>query len=162
MSETIDASPLQSHRLRRLPATVFDHVSPRRLARRRALRRVRRAADDEILNSNWVSPLLAWRVNELVAQKHRRRLARSLRDTVKVADGRYLPNASPINRGVARGEAHRLLAIADRLEDENPVGPRGVLLVERLLVDGFGPLYAREHAGALASYLDVTVAALYA
>jgi hypothetical protein len=137
-----------------------DVFLPRGLQHRRRLRAERRAADAEILSSDWVSPLLAWRVNELVARKNRRQLARSLRDAVKTADGRYLPNASPINRRAVRVESKRLLALAGRLEDEHAVAPRGVLLVDRLLTDGFGPLYSRDHADALPSHLDVTLKAL--
>jgi len=112
------------------------------------------------MESRWVSPLLAWRANELVARSNRVDLARSLRRMIRDADARYLPNASPVNRVAVRAESNRLLAIARRLESDDPVAPRGVLLADRLLVDGLGPLYSRARVDELPSYLDVTLEAL--
>src|SRR4249919_123896 len=130
-------------RLGRLHA-LLGAVSPGGLKDRRQLRAARRAADEELLQSAWASPFLAWRVNEVVARKNRLDLARSVRGAVRDADPRYLPGASPLNRGAVRTESELLLQVAERLEDvDAPVAPRGVLLVERLLVDGYGPLYAR-------------------
>ena len=118
------------------------------------------AADEALLKTEWISPFLAWRVNELVAQKKRVALAQSLRGVVDAGDARYLPSASPINRVAVRAEAKRLLAIANRLEDAGPVAPRGVILLDRLLVDGSGPLYSRDRAEKLSAYLDVSRDAL--
>jgi hypothetical protein len=162
MSETIRATPVPSGRLKRFRWKFVDVVSLRRWARARSLRSERRAADDDIVRSNWVSPLLAWRANEIVARKNRVALARSIRTAMQYADGRYLPNASPVNRQAVRTESRRLLALASRLEGDDPVAPRGVLLVERLLSDNSGPLYSRERADAFPTYLDVALAALNA
>ena len=94
---------------------------------------------------------LAWRVEELVTPKNRLDLAHTLRSLVREADARYLPSASPVNRVAVRAEAETLLAVAARLADlERPVAARGVLLVDRLLVDGFSPLYDREQVGRAA------------
>ena len=50
------------------------------------------------------------------------------------ADERFLPSASPVDRGAVRASSSQLLELASRLLDlERPVMPRGVLLVERLL-----------------------------
>ncbi len=160
MAGTTLERSLGHSRFARLSA-LASVVSLRELKARRRLRAARREADEEILRSKWVSPFLAWRVNELVARKNRVDLARSLRGVVRDADVRYLPNASPINRRAIRSESARLLAMADRLlELDSPVAPRGILLVEQLLVDGFGPLYSRERADELPSYLDATLGAL--
>jgi len=150
----------QSRRLRRLGARVPELLSPRALARRRRLRAERRAADEELLESRWASPLLAWRVNELVVRANRIDLARSIRSTVRDSDARYLPGASPLNRVAVRAESPRLLAIARRLEDARPVNARGVLVVDRLLLDGLGPLYSRERAAELPAHLDDALDAL--
>jgi hypothetical protein len=146
---------------RRRHGRLFGAFSPTGLKGRRRLRAARRAADEELLQSNWASPFLAWRVNELVTRKNRLDLARSVRGAVGDADPRYLPGASPLNRVAVRAESEQLLEIAERLEDvDAAVAPRGVLLVERLLVDGYGPLYAREHGDELHDYLHRVRAAL--
>ena len=111
---------------------------------RRALRGARRRADDEPAETRLPPPRLAWRAAELVADDHRTDLARSLTDVVHAADERLLPAASPIARAAVRGCRPQLLAIAARLfEVSKPVPPRGVILVERLLTNGSGPLYGR-------------------
>jgi hypothetical protein len=55
----------------------------------------------------------------------------------------------------ARPQAQLIQALADRLDDlSRPVSPRGVLLVEALLTDGTGPLYARSRADELRAALE--------
>ena len=125
------------------------------------MRAARRAADEELLRTQVPSLRLAWRAGELVAPKRRLELARSLRWLVRDADPRYLPGAAPINRGAIRAASDHLLVIADRLADlESPVAPRGILLVERLLVDGSGPLYDREREGELLGAVEAAGDAL--
>jgi hypothetical protein len=111
---------------------------------RRALRGARRRADEELAATRLPPPRLAWRATELIADEHRIELARSLTDVVHAADERLLPTASPIARVSVRECRPQLLAIASRLfELSAPVSARGVLLVERLLTSGAGPLYGR-------------------
>jgi hypothetical protein len=96
------------------------------------------------LTTRLPSPRLAWRVEELVAGDNRVELGRSLTDVVHSSDERLLPSASPLNRTSIRASRAQLLELAARLCDlPRPVAPRGVLLVERLLHDGSGPLYGR-------------------
>jgi hypothetical protein len=117
---------------------------------RRALRGARRRADEELAATRLPPPRLAWRAAELVADENRIDLARSLTDVVHAADERLLPAASPIARAAVRACRPQLLAIAARLfEVSKPVPPRGVVLVERLLTDGSGPLYGRGDAERL-------------
>jgi hypothetical protein len=117
---------------------------------RRALRDARRRADAEILGARLPSPRLAWRTGELVADDNRVELGRSLTDVVHSADERLLPSATPLDRNGIRGSRAQLLQLAARLYDvSQPVAPRGVLLVDRLLVDGSSPLYARSPANRL-------------
>ncbi len=117
---------------------------------RRALRAARRRADAELLTTRLPSPRLAWRTAELVSEDSRIELARSLTDVVHSADERLLPSASPLNRASIRGLRAPLLDLAARLCDlSRPVAPRGVLLVERLLYDGSGPLYGQSALNGL-------------
>ena len=82
------------------------------------------------------------------------------RRLVRDANPRYLPGAAPFNRVAVRAAADDVLAMADRLADlERPIAARGVLLLERLLVDGAGPLYDREHADELLAAIDEAEAA---
>ena len=135
-------------------------ISITRFRARRELAAARRAADAELASSRLPSPRLAWRSRELCAPEHRRMLSESLVSLVHSADGRYLPNASPLNRPAARSESSLLLRLAAGLaEDGRAVTPRAVLLVEHLLSDGNSPLYDRTRADglhdALSEALDV-------
>ena len=131
------------------------------LKRRRALRAARSAADDELVRREDTPLRLAWRAEELVAPKNRLELAHSLRSLVRDSAARYLPSASPVNRGAVCSESKTLLELAARLADvHRDVAPRGVILVDRLLVDGSGPLYERARADQLHLYLQRALRAL--
>lgn len=131
------------------------------LKARRALRTARSAADVELLRRESPPLRLAWRVEELVTPKNRLELTRTLRSLVRDANPRYLPTASPVNRLAVRAEAETLLALAARLADlQRPVTARGVVFVERLLIDGSGPLYDRERVDELPVYVDTALGAL--
>jgi hypothetical protein len=128
---------------------------------RRALRDARRRADAEILAARLPSPRLAWRTAELVADDNRAELGRSLTDVVHAADERLLPSATPLDRNRIRGSRAQLLQLAARLYDvSRPVSPRGMLLVERLLVDGSSPLYGRSSANGIRAGVADALAAL--
>ena len=84
-----------------------------------------------------------------------------MRSLVRDARPSYLPSASPFNRLVVRAESDALLAVAARLADlERPVAARGVVLLERLLTDGSGPLYDRDRVDEFGSTLDTILGAL--
>jgi hypothetical protein len=128
---------------------------------RRALRAARRLADAELIVTRLPPLRLAWRWRELVADEHRLALGRSLTDVVHNSDERFLPSASPVDRGAVRACRAQLLDLAARLCDlDRPVMPRGVLLVERLLEDTAGPLFARAGTPRLALELRRTRSAL--
>ena len=127
----------------------------------RALRAARWAADAELTRRENPPLRLAWRVEELVATKNRLDLAHSLKTLVRDASLRYLPTASPVNRVAVRAESETFLALAGRLADlKRPVAARGVVLLERLLVEPSGPLYDRELVDDLPLYLDTARTAL--
>jgi hypothetical protein len=133
----------------------------RRLKERHALRAARWAADAELARRSDTPLRLVWRAEELTTTKNRLDLAHSLRSLVRDASLRYLPTASPVNRVAVRAESDAFLALAGRVADlERPVAPRGVVLLERLLVEPSGPLYDRELIDDLPRYLDTARAAL--
>jgi hypothetical protein len=128
---------------------------------RRALRVARRRADSELLATRLPSPRLAWRTEELVAEDNRVELGRSLTDVVHSSDERLLPGASPLNRAAIRALRPQLLELAARLYDlPRAVAPRGILLIERLLYDGSGPLYSRSAPNRLRAEVQQALAAL--
>jgi hypothetical protein len=128
---------------------------------RRTLRAARRRADAELLSTRLPSPRLAWRTEELVGDDSRVELGRSLTHVVHSADERLLPSASPLNRASIRARRGHLLELAARLYDlSRPVAPRGVLLVDRLLYDGSGPLYDRSAPNRLQAEVLQALAAL--
>jgi hypothetical protein len=124
---------------------VANLLAPvRSWSERRVLRSERRRADEQLLQTRLPSPRLAWRTQELVCEENRLELGRALTDVVHAADERLLPSASPVDRVAVRATRAELLDLASRLFGmQAPVHPRGVLLAERLLVDGSGPLYGR-------------------
>jgi hypothetical protein len=127
----------------------------------RALGAARSAADEELIVTRLPSPRFAWRTRELVSPEHRVELGRSLTATVYSADERFLPSASPVDRGAVRASSSQLLELASLLLDlERPVMPRGVLLVERLLSGRESPLYARVEQARVRAEIARTLAAL--
>ncbi len=145
----------------RMPRVAFLTRPLGALRARRDGRRARRTADAELLASQIPSLRLAWRAAELVVPKRRLELARSLRGVVRDADARYLPNAAPINRRAVRAAADDLQAMADRLAElSRPVAPRGILLVEQLVLDGSSPLYGRDQGDELHDAITTAATAL--
>jgi hypothetical protein len=138
-------------------ATVLDRFAAplRGLHARRVARTARDRADAELLASRLPSPRLAWRVGELTSEQNRTRLGRALTNVVHGADESLLPNATPLNRAAVRRNRAALLSLASRMCDlDTPVMPRGLLLVDRLLTDGSGPLYGRGDARNLLREID--------
>lgn len=126
----------------------------RRLRERRELTAARRIADAELLAATLPSPRFAWRTNELCSGEHRRALAESVVQVVKASEARYLPSASPLNRGAARDQLPNLLKVAAALADtQRRVTPRGVLLVEQLLTESKSPLYQHQKSNDLRAAL---------
>jgi hypothetical protein len=148
-AETVQARPIG-----------FWHAL-QRVGERRALRAARRTADAELMSRRHVPLRLAWRAEELVSTKNRLDLAHALRSLVRDASPSHLPTASPVNRGAVRVQSEAFLGIALRLADlEHPIAARGVVMTDRLLTDGSGPLYDRDRADELPAYLRSTRAAL--
>ena len=123
----------------------------------RERRVLRRLADAQLVAGDPAtsSPLLVWRASELVSPWNRRVLARSLRTIEADAREPRVPTSSPVNRRGVLPHLDIVRALAARVGAlEEPVNPRGMVLVEHLICDGFGPLYLRDKSGRLRAELE--------
>ena len=102
-----------------------------------------------------LSPALELRAAQLIEDRKRRRIARSLRSAVCEAESPRAPfgSAVPIRRDTTATVRSAMLGLADRLEGPLPVSAEGVARALALLTDGTGPLYHREAPVALADAL---------
>jgi hypothetical protein len=88
------------------------------------------------------SPELALRAAQLTSSRHRRALANSLGAVLGAAEGdRPRSAAVPLARGEVRAARAALGELEQALRERATVEPAGVVLTERLLTDGTGPLY---------------------
>jgi hypothetical protein len=110
----------------------------RGLQARRELQQRRAAADRLILAG---SQLAGWRANELVSRATRAALRAEIERTLRALSPGRLPSASPLNRPAARRNEALLRRVAERLEGDDAVSPRGVLLARALLREPDSPLY---------------------
>jgi hypothetical protein len=97
-------------------------------------------------------PDLALRAAQLVRPRYRRRLAGCVEKLVAEYDanrGWWLSAAVPFLRDQVGEARETLLAIASALRANGPVGPRGVAMLSKLLMDSGSPLYVRSANGAL-------------
>jgi hypothetical protein len=125
----------------------FELPESRLLAR--LLARIRgRAIDDQLLagrtpNGN---PIALARLAQLLDTRYRSKLARALRRLVDAArrpgPSRFVAEIPVQVRDVLETEP-LILQLAADLETEEPVSPRGVILVDRLIRDGDSPVYWR-------------------
>lgn len=129
----------------------------------RERRSLRTLADNQIVKGArpTSTPLLTWRASDLVSSRNRRTLARTLRTIEAEAVEPRVPTSSPINRRGIRPHVDIVHALAVRVGTlDQPVNPRGMALVERLICDGFGPLYVTGKAGQLQGALERCLSAL--
>jgi hypothetical protein len=89
------------------------------------------------------------RAEQLVSRRHRAKAAEALRELVEEAQK---PHASLFNanlriqRYLIRQNQDLILGLAQELEELPAVNPRGVILADRLIVDGESPVYITESA----------------
>jgi hypothetical protein len=89
------------------------------------------------------------RAEQLVSRRHRAKAAEALRELVEEAQK---PHASLFNanlriqRYLIRQNQDAILGLAHELEELPAVNPRGVILADRLIVDGESPVYITESA----------------
>ena len=107
---------------------------------------LRRTADELIRSGVRIHPqstLLVWRAAELTSDRNRKVLSRSLSAIARELARQPLVSPVPLDRRAVRPHVTSVGALAARVGRlECPVSPRGILLVDELLTDGFAsPLY---------------------
>jgi hypothetical protein len=109
------------------------------------------------------SPDLARRARQLTSRRTRATLAASIRDLLDAAEEppRVFSSPVPIQRHEILRERQMLLQVAAALDSEDELEPRGIALVDRLLIDGGSPVYMNGSEGALHGALVHAHAALY-
>ena len=104
--------------------------------------------DRQIATGRWwhSGAAAASRARQLSDPRSRQRLAGCLRGIVAYADrdGHPLFSAVVVDRAAVRADREAILGLAERLDAEDPVSPRGIVLARRLLTNGIeSPLYNR-------------------
>jgi hypothetical protein len=124
-----------------VPPPGWARVTDRIVARLRA-----RSIDDKLLNGGITEadPAVLVRRARLLHRRHRSAVAAALRDLIDAAR-RNAPSPFvaklPLKvRDVLASESV-ILTLADDLEQEESVSPRGVILADRLVTDGDSPVY---------------------
>jgi hypothetical protein len=135
----------------------------RSLRKRHERTRQRAIADERIL---WgavpraSAELLTWRASELTSPYHRAELAR-LCGRFVAERGNPRCRAYAVNRQALADHLHLLVELAERLDETTtPVTPQGVILAERVLCDGAGPLFNSARADLLRPMLIAALATL--
>lgn len=125
-----------------VPPPGWARLTDRIVARLRA-----RSIDDKLLNGgvSEAKPAVLVRRARLLHRRYRSAVARALRDLVAEAR-RNQPNVYaarlPLQTREVVEHAPLILTLADEVEQEETVSPRGVILAERLVTDGDSPVYA--------------------
>jgi hypothetical protein len=121
------------------------------------LKRRRREADERLLLDAWArspSAMLGWRARELTSPRRRSRLTRRLLRVERQARGEALPRLVPPNECATPDHLDLLRTLRERLEDRaRPVTARGMILLERLLIEPESPLHASPACDALTEAL---------
>jgi hypothetical protein len=124
-----------------VPPPGWARVSDRILARLLA-----RSIDDKLVNGEVTdgNPVVIVRRARLVGRRYRSAVARALRRLLSGAR-RSHPNRFAAELPLRSDEILEceplILTLADELEQEETVSPRGVILAERLVTDGDSPVY---------------------
>jgi HAMP domain-containing protein len=113
----------------------------------RLLARLRgRAIDDRLLSGQPAdgNPVTRARLARLTGRRYRAAVARALRGLVEAArrhDRNPFVAQIPLREDEVLESAPEIRTLADELEREDRVSPRGVILAERLITDGGSPIY---------------------
>jgi hypothetical protein len=136
---------------------------PRIRLRDRLVARVRRFTLDRQLAggaSPDSNPALLLRAHALISERERRRLARALRRSSRLAGRGPLVAHAPLDRDTLLGAGEELDTLASRLVAPGPVDARGVASTRLLLSDVRSPLFRRRSGGALRERLATVREAL--
>jgi hypothetical protein len=125
-----------------VPPPGWARVTDRIIARLHA-----RSIDDRLLNGAVThgTPAVVVRRARLLHRRYRSAVAASLRrliETAKRNEPNLLSAELPLRGGEVLESEPLILTLADELEHEEGVSPRGVILAERLITDGDSPIYA--------------------
>jgi hypothetical protein len=137
---------------------VYELVRAQRL-----LARQRRVADDWLrtATTGFVPPSHAWRAEQLLAPRHRRLLARTLRLIEQSAYERPLGRRRPLYLPAVREHRCSVQFLARALDNvEEPVTPAGMLRVVELITDGASPLWGTAKDAELGNAIAETLAIL--
>jgi hypothetical protein len=124
-------------------------MPPGRLVRLRDRVRARLLAhsiDDRLLRGQASdrNPVVLTRLARLLSRRYRSRVAASLRRLLGEARRSGRPPLTArleIKQREVLGSEPLILTLADELEEEENVNPRGVILADRLITDGSSPVY---------------------
>jgi hypothetical protein len=87
-------------------------------------------------------PMLSRRAEQLSSGKTRSRTADAFVDALDEARKAWSPSARlPLRRAEVRACANDVVALAQRLRDDQPVDVQGVAMATRLIFDGTSPMY---------------------
>jgi hypothetical protein len=109
------------------------------------------------------SPDLELRARQLVGDRERATLARTLQRTLnEIRDPRMtLVGGTPLRRREVLVAEKPIRRMIERLRDGRPVAPEGMALIERIITDGeWSPLYNSTVPGALRRLTVLATAAL--
>jgi hypothetical protein len=124
-----------------VPPPGWARVTDRIMARLRA-----RSIDEKLLNGADTdgSAVMLVRRGRLLNRRYRSRVADALRRMIAAArhgELNHFRAQIPLMAGEVLDNAPVILTLADELEHEDPVSPRGVILADRLITDGGSPVY---------------------
>jgi hypothetical protein len=123
-----------------IPPPGWARVTDRIIARLRA-----RSLDDKLLNgvSDGRAVVLVRRAR-LLQRRYRSKVAASLRRLVDAArqnEPNFFAAQLHVKAREVLASEPLILTLADELEHENDLSPRGVILADRLVTDGDSPFY---------------------
>jgi hypothetical protein len=120
--------------------------------------------DNRLADGDWPDrdPELSLRARQVTRRRHREAVAKALESLVEVVrDGTNRRSASPaLSRRAIRPSLPALFGLARDVREHVGVEPAGVVLAERLITDGAGPLYTSEREDDVARAISAASEAL--
>jgi hypothetical protein len=128
------------------PPPGWARVTDRIMARLRA-----RSIDNKLLNGGVTdgNPVVLVRRARLLHRRYRSAVAAALRrliDEARRNEPNFFVAKLPLKVDEVLASEPLILTLADELEHEESVSPRGVILADRLITDGDSPVYWHWHA----------------